>query len=284
MITFAEILTGLEMGLIYGIVAMGIYLTFRVIDFPDLTCDGSFVCGAAVSTIALKAGWNPWWALGTAFGAGAMAGGVTGILYIFGRVTDLLSGILVAFMLYSLNLRIMGGVPNVTLWQEPTLFTQNMDPWLLLTLLAVGLWGIGSYLLSTDFGLALRSLGQNKRLAQNNGVNLTFMTVIGLVLSNSLIGLGGGLFSQHQGFTDISQGVGTVIIGLAAVMIGQKIFPFSSITLNILACFGGSIVYRLIIAFALHNESLGLTTSDLNLITGLMLIGIMRLPTLRRFS
>lgn len=281
-LSFSEVLISLELGLIYGIVAIGIYLTFRIINFPDLTCDGSFVCGAAVSTIALKAGWNPALAVLAAAAAGAFAGGTTGLVYSYGRVTDLLSGILVAFMLYSINLRIMGGVPNIALLQESTLFTYGYNQALILLLIAFILWIGCRYLLKTDFGLALRSIGQNVRLAENNGINVAKITMIGLILSNMLIGLGGGLFSQHQGFTDISQGLGTVIIGLAAVTIGEKIFALTTMGWRLFACLTGSILYRLIMAVALHNESLGLETSDLNLITGLILIGIMRLPAIKR--
>jgi putative ABC transport system permease protein len=185
-------------------------------------------------------------------------------------------------MLYSINLKIMGGVPNIALLQEPTVFTYGFNQASILTLIAFVLWIGCCYLLKTDFGLALRSIGQNLRLAENNGVNIAKMTMIGLILSNMLIGLSGGLFSQHQGFTDISQGVGTVIIGLAAVTIGEKIFATSAVGWAIFSCLMGSILYRLIMAIALHNESLGLNTSDLNLITGLILIGIMRMPSLKR--
>ncbi|MDP3533251.1 MAG: hypothetical protein Q8S31_08215 [Alphaproteobacteria bacterium] len=276
-----ELLISLEMGLIYGIVGIGIYLTFRVIDFPDLTCDGSFVLGAASSAILIKSGCNPFLALFLAMIAAGIAGLATGILYTKFRITELLSGILVAFMLYSINLRVMSGLPNITLINEPSIFTDQNS---LLVLIAIaGFISLGmSAFLKTDFGLALRSIGQNKRLALNNGVNVKFMTIIGLVMSNGLIGLGGALFSQHQGFADISQGIGTVIVGLAGLMIGEKMIGFRSLWLVIPACLLGSIMYRIFIAFALHSEFLGLETQDLNLITGFMVIGIMLLPKLRR--
>jgi putative ABC transport system permease protein len=276
-----ELLISLEMGLIYGIVAIGIYLTFRVIDFPDLTCDGSFVLGAASSAILIKSGCNPILALFLAMIAGGIAGFATGILYTKFRITELLSGILVAFMLYSINLRVMSGLPNITLINEPSIFTDQNS---LLVLIAIAVFislGMSAFL-KTDFGLALRSIGQNKRLALNNGVNVKFMTIIGLVISNGLIGLGGALFSQHQGFADISQGIGTVIVGLAGLMIGEKMIGFRSLWLVIPACLLGSVMYRIFIAFALHSEFLGLETQDLNLITGFMVIGIMLLPKLRR--
>ena len=273
----AEIIASLEIGLIYGMVAIGIYLTFRIIDFPDLTCDGSFVFGAAASAVALKMGVDPWLTLGIATLAGGLAGLATGILNVYFRVSNLLAGILVAFMLYSINLKVMGNIPNIALINEPTIFSV-LHPLAILAIVALIIWLITSYILTTDFGLALRSIGQNPKIAAVYGVRISLMTIAGLVLSNALIGLGGGLFTQHQGFVDVSQGVGTVIIGLAAVMIGEKLLRFRSILFGILCCLLGSIIYRLVIALALNSEWLGLETTDLNLITGLIVIAIMWFP------
>jgi putative ABC transport system permease protein len=274
--TLNEIMMSLEIGFIYGIVAIGIYITFRVIDFPDLTCDGSFVLGAVVSGVLIKAGIAPWISLLAATLAGSAAGSLTGILYTKFRVTNLLAGILVSFMLYSVNLRIMSGIPNISLINSNIIFAQF--PVIELSMIGMSICAIITYLLRTDFGLALRSIGLNKRLAQNSGVNVSCMTIIGLALSNSIIALGGALFSQHQGFADVGSGVGTVIIGLASVMIGERIMPCKSILLQTISCLVGSIIYRLFISFALYSDSLGLTTSDLNLITGVMVIIIMYMP------
>lgn len=271
--TVNEIMMSLEIGLIYGIVAIGIYITFRVIDFPDLTCDGSFVLGAVVSGVLIKAGTAPWISLLAATLAGSAAGSLTGILYSKFRVTNLLAGILVSFMLYSINLRIMSGIPNISLINSNIIFAQF--PIIELSIIGMSICAMITYLLRTDFGLALRSIGLNKRLAQNSGVNVSYMTIIGLALSNSIIALGGALFSQHQGFADISSGVGTVIIGLASVMIGERIMLYKSILLKTTSCLVGSIIYRVFISVALYSDSLGLTTSDLNLITGIMVIIIM---------
>lgn len=272
-----ELMMSLEIGLIYGIVAIGIYLTFRIIDFPDLTCDGSFVLGAAASGILIKNGYNPYLGILVALVAGGMAGLVTGILNTCLKVTDLLSGILVTFMLYSINLKVMGGLPNIALIQMPTIFT-GMNALIVFIIISLIIWGASGYLLKSDFGLALRSIGQNKQLALINGVHLKKMVGLGLILSNSLIALGGALFSQHQSFVDVGSGVGTVIIGLASVMIGERLFRARSPWIGILACLVGSVIYRLFISFALHAEILGLETQDLNLVTGLMVIGIMALP------
>lgn len=274
--TLNEIIMSLELGLIYGIITTGIYLTFRVIDFPDLTCDGSFVLGAAVSSILIKHGFNPWLSLLAAVVAGSMAGYITGILYTRFKVTNLLAGILVSFMLYSINLRIMGGIPNISFVDNDTIFQQS--PIIKLVIISLSICFISTYILMTDFGLGLRSIGQNKKLAQSSGINIYYMTIIGLAFSNGIIALGGALFSQHQGFADVGSGVGTVIIGFASVMIGERIMPYRSILAQTISCLVGSIIYRLFISLALHSDALGLSTSDLNLFTGIMIIAIMYIP------
>ena len=271
--TFNEIIMSLEVGLIYGIVALGLYLTFRVIDFPDLTCDGSFVLGSATASVLIQAGVNPWLSLLAALCAGALAGMLTAILYLRLHVTNLLAGILVSFMLYSINLRIMGGLPNISLMDGGTLLYDA--PVLQLLMIACLMCALLSYLLLTDFGLSLRCIGFNTKLASNSGVNVAWMTMVGLALSNALVALGGGLFSQHQGFADVGSGVGTIIIGLASVMLGEKILPFRGVVSGVLSCLLGSVMYRLFIGFALHSDALGLSTSDLNLVTGLMVMAIM---------
>lgn len=268
-----ELLMSLELGLIYAIVALGIYITFRILDFPDLTCDGSFVLGAATSSMLIKTGLNPWMSLMAAFTAGAFAGIITALLYLQLRVTNLLSGILVGFMLYSINLRVMGDTPNISLLNDITIF--ESAPLLPLAIICFLSCVFLTYLLLTDFGLSLQSIGQNTRLAQNSGVNVPVMTTLGLALSNAFIGLGGGLFAQHQGFADIGSGSGTLIIGLASVMIGEKLLSYRSLPMKILSCLAGSIVYRLFISFALHSDLIGLSTSDLNLVTGVLIVSIM---------
>lgn len=270
-----EIIMSLEIGFIYGIVAIGVYLAFKVIDFPDMTCDGSFVLGAAVSTVMIKFGYNPLLALLLSMAIGALAGMITGIINTCFKVTELLSGVLVAFMLYSVNLRIMGGIPNIALIDPKTIFIANIPALIILLIISAIICILLNYLLTTDFGLALRSIGQNKKLAQFSGININTMVIVGLALSNGFIAFGGALFSQHQEFTDINGGIGTIIIGFASVMIGERILPYRSIITQLLSCLLGSILYRLIISFALHSEILGLEAQDLNLITGLLVISIM---------
>ncbi len=265
-----EILTSLELGLIYGIVATGIYFAFQVLDFPDLTCDGSFMVGSAVIVSSIQNGISPSIALILATCASGLCGLTTGVLYAYGRISNLLSGILTAFMLYSINLRIMGNTPNLSLPQG--IGIQNID---ILIIMAIIVWSMSSYILTTDFGLALRSVGTNPRLANIYGISTNKYIIIGLMISNALIGMGGALFCLQQGFSDISQGIGTVVVGLAAIIIGKKILFSKSLWLNILSCIIGSIVYRFVVAIGLHSSGIGLKASDMNILTGLILIALM---------
>ena len=274
MITLNELSMSLELGLIYAIVAMGIYITFRIINISDLSCDGSFVLGAATSSALIKAGMNPALALLIAVLAGGASGSITGFLITRLKISDLLSGILVAFMLYSINLKVMGGLPNIALIGQATVFSFSPSLILLPAIVFIVFAFLG-YMLYTHFGLAFRSIGQNPLLAKTMGVNVRLMTMIGLILSNALISLSGGLLSQSQGFADVGSGIGTVIIGLASVIIGERLLPFRSIGVKLIACVLGSIVYRLLMSVALHSEILGLETQDMNLITGLLVIAIM---------
>jgi putative tryptophan/tyrosine transport system permease protein len=269
--TLNEVRMSLEIGLIYGLVALGIYIPFRGIDFSDLSGDGSFVVGAAISVLLIQGGYHPLITIPATLMVGAAVGMVTGTLTLFGRVSSLLSGILVAFMLYSINLRIMGGIPNRALIGFPTLFTL-FSPVVVLGAICLAAYGAVSYFFISDLGLALRSVGYNKRLAQNNGVSISAMTLLGLCMSNALIALGGALFCQHQGFSDVGCGVGTVIVGLVSTMIGESLFRTRSLLGPLLGCFIGSIIYRIFISFALYADVLGLQAYDLNLLTGLMVI------------
>jgi putative ABC transport system permease protein len=272
MMSLQELLTSIEVGFIFGSVAIGIYLTFRTINFTDLTCDGSFVLGASVSAVLIKCGMNPYLSLLISFVSGGIAGLSTGILNIKFKITDLLSGIIVAFMLYSVNLRVLGNSPNITFVDCPTVFSSGNT--ILLAMLVMVLLSL-IYLLSSGFGLKLRAIGYNKQFALTSGINVKLMTIIGLMLSNAMISFGGGLFSQYQGFCDASQGTGTLVIGLASVVLGERILLFRREPLLILSCIAGSILYRILIGLALHSDVLGIGTQDLNLITGAIIILIM---------
>ncbi|MEO8401620.1 MAG: ABC transporter permease [Gammaproteobacteria bacterium] len=270
----------LELGLIYGLVALGVYLTFRVINFPDLTVDGSFPLGAAVVAGLLIHGIHPIIATLVAVLAGALAGVVTGYLHVRLRVMGLLAGILTMTALYSVNIRIMGR-PNIALLNVDTLFSGNFSPLIILSGIVIFiLLIIGRFLLS-EYGLALRASGSNPRLSRAYGINVNTTIIITLAISNALVSLAGALFAELQGFADVSLGAGTLITGLASVIIGEAILFTRNIMGRVFACLLGAIVFRIAIAFALNSGSLGLQASDLNLLTALLIIMTLMIPRFR---
>lgn len=277
-----------EMGLIYGLVAIGVLISFRILDFPDLTADGSFPLGAAVSAILIVNGVNPWLATGAALGGGLMAGFVTGWLNIRWGILHLLASILTMTALYSINLRIMGR-PNIALLDEVTILSfmegygfSNMTTTIVfLSILVFLVIAFLFWFFSGEIGLALRATGANKKMAQAQGVHTNGKILIGMAMSNGFIALGGSLFAQSQGFADVTLGLGTIVSGLAAVIIGEAIFHTRHILLKIISCVLGSIVYRLAIALALNAGVLGLKASDLQLVAAVIVGIAMMLPKAR---
>jgi putative tryptophan/tyrosine transport system permease protein len=270
----------LEIGLIYGLVALGVFLSFRVLSFPDLTVDGSFPLGAAVAASAIVAGVDPYVATLLAIVAGALAGLVTALLNVRFRILHLLASILTMIALFSINLRIMGR-PNIALIAEPTVLTpfeglgvpaMLLKPLVVGVLLAAVVALLAGFLLS-EYGLAMRATGANPRMARAQGIATGQTVYVGMALSNALVALAGALFAQTNGFADITIGTGTIVVGLAAVIVGETILPARRIWLVVLACVLGSILYRLAVAFALNADVLGLEASDLNLVTA-VLVGL----------
>ncbi|MDR1438348.1 MAG: hypothetical protein LBI69_04825 [Puniceicoccales bacterium] len=264
----SEFAMAVEMGLIYGIIAIGIMLTFRIINFADMTCDGSFVFGGCVASILVKNGLSPAIGCAAAFIAGAAAGWVTALLHSRYKITDILAGILVAFMLYSINLRLLGGMPNITL-EGSCLGNFGLLVTAMAAVLLIG------YLLNTDFGLALRAIGHNSCLAKASGINVAAMMALALALSNGLIGLGGAFFCLTQSFCDVGSGIGTLIVAMASLIIGERILPFRSPTVAAASCVVGSVIYRILVGFALHGNDGIFRSSDFNLITGVLIVAIM---------
>lgn len=278
----------IETGLIYGLVAFGIYISFRVLDFPDLTVDGSFPLGAAVAAMLILAGWNPWLATAAAILAGMAAGAVTALLNVKLKILNLLASILTMIALYSVNLRIMGR-PNVALLTEETVLTPwyNLDlayhqvPVLLFIIVVfVGLILLWRFMKS-ETGLAMRATGANPRMARAQGIATGAMIVLGVALSNGLVGLAGALFAQSQGAADVTMGVGVIVIGLASLIGGEAVITPSTVIRALLACVVGAIIYRLAIAFALNADVLGLQAQDLNLITAVLVTLAIVLPGVR---
>jgi len=278
-----QFLGALELGLIYGLVAIGVYLTFRVIDFPDLTVDGTFPMGAAIASAMIVGGINPYLATLIAFFGGAAAGCMTAYLHVRWKILGLLAGILTMTGLYSINLRIMGR-PNIPLLSDDTIFTPfNSEFWVLggVTLLVV--FAI-VYFLNSEVGLGVRATGVNPQVARAQGVRVRWMIVLTLALSNGIVAVAGALFAQAQGFADVSLGVGTIIIGLASVIVGEAIFRTRVIGWLIFGCVAGSIIYRVAIALALNVGGFGLKASDLKLITALLIALTMIIPKIKKRS
>lgn len=274
-----------EMGLIYALVALGVLLTFRILNFPDLTVDGTFPLGGAVAAALISAGMDPVVATLAACLAGASAGYVTAYLHVRLHIMQLLASILVMIALYSINLRIMGK-PNVPLLDVPTVFdlVQPLgwaDEWLkpacMLVVVAVVKLLLDA-LFATDLGMALRATGSNPRMARAQGVSTDAMTLGGLALSNALVAFGGALYAQSQGGADISMGIGTIVIGLAAVIIGETLMPARRLAWVTLACVMGAVMYRVFIAAALNGDFVGLQAQDLNLVTAVLVTLALLIP------
>ncbi|NMM80743.1 ABC transporter permease [Acidovorax sp. SRB_14] len=284
-----SLLGAIEIGLIFSLVALGVFISFRLLRFPDLTVDGSFPLGGAVCAILISSGVNPWLATLAATVAGAFAGLVTGWLNVRLKIMDLLASILVMIALYSINLRVMGG-PNVPLINDPTLFTllqpAGMDDYvarpLLLAVIVIAAKLFMDWFFSTERGLAIRATGSNARMARSQGVNTGAMVLLGMAVSNALVGLAGALFAQTQGGSDISMGIGTIVIGLAAVIVGESILPSRRLIYATLAVVIGAIVYRFFIALALNSDFIGLKAQDLNLVTAVLVTIALVIPQLKR--
>ncbi|MGZ0050217.1 ABC transporter permease [Brevibacillus gelatini] len=288
------IMGAIEQGLLFGILALGVFLTFRILNVPDLTVDGSFALGGAIAAKFIIDGTNPYLATLLAFVVGGLAGAFTGVLHTKGKVNALLAGILTMIALYSINLRIMGKA-NLPLLREDTLFTYVKD--LSIPNLTVGgvilLTGVSvvfivgilllklaiDWFLHTDLGLDLRATGDNPKMIRSFGVNTDTTTIIGLALSNGLVAVSGAWVAQYQGFADVGMGIGMIVIGLASVIVGEVLFGSSSIFRVTLAVILGSIVYRLVIALALQA---GLNPSDMKLITALIVIVALTVPTVAK--
>lgn len=267
-----------ELGLLYALMALGVYITFRILDFPDLTVDGSFTTGGAIAAIMIAHGYSPVLACLAAFAGGLVAGACTGLLHTKGKINGLLSGILMMIALYSINMRIMGK-PNISLLGADTLFT-SMKPIVVVLIIVIVFKLLLDAFLHTDLGLALRATGDNARMIRSFGANTDRTTILGLSLSNGLVALSGALIAQHSGFADISMGIGMIVIGLASVIIGEAIFGSRTVFQATLAAVLGSIVYRIVVALALRVE--WLKASDLKLITAIIVIIALVLPSVQR--
>ena len=289
--TLYAALGAVEQGLVYGIMVIGVYLTFRILDFPDLTVDGSLPLGAAISAIAITSGVNPYLSLVFALLGGCVAGMITAILNTKFKILHLLASILTMIALYSINIRIMGG-PNIALMGSPTVFDSIIHLGvpsqyagiLVFSVFAVSVTATMIWFLKTELGMAILATGDNSQMITSLGVNTHTIIILGVGLSNGLVALSGALIAQNQGAADVGMGIGTIIAGLASVIIGETIFGDHSIARAFVAALLGSIVYRLAIALALGLElgEFRFNPSDLNLITALLVIIALIAPNIKK--
>lgn len=272
-------------GLVFGIMALGVFITFRVLDFADLTVDGSFPLGSAVMAMLLTAGVNPLFAMTAAFAAGGVAGAVTAVIHSKLKIPGLLAGILTMTMLHSINLRIMGNRANVSLLRVDTLFRSISDfassfmpgeygILLFLALFTLIVLVATNLFFHTDFGITVGALGSNQQMITSQGMNPEVIKLLGVSLSNGLVGVSGALAAMYQGFADVNAGTGTVVAGLASVMIGEFLLRSNKIELLTFRVILGSILYRAIMfAGRQYGYLIRLTANDLKLITGVLIIG-----------
>ncbi len=270
-------------GLIFSIMVIGVLISYRILDFADLTCDGSFATGAAIATMAILKGANLPLALVLATLGGAVAGAVTATIHNRLKVPGLLAGILTMTMLYSVNIRILGGRANVPLLRVTTVYTRFPEifsfvshSWALLLgtlIIALAVKFLIDLFFRADLGISIGALGSNEQMIISMGINPKILKVIGMALSNGLIALSGGLLAQYQGFADANLGQGMVVQGLAAIMIGEFLFDSNRISLITLRVILGAIIYKALMFFGrYYGYHINLTPSDLKLLTGILVI------------
>ena len=282
------IVSAIGQGLLWALLGLGLYLTFRILNFADMTVEGTFPLGAAVAVANLAHGMSLYLATFLALLAGMIAGLVTGLLYTKGKIPILLAGILTMTAIYSINLRIMGG-SNISLIGKKTLLNneflkslpQYFNSVVLGVIVVVIITGILVFFLNTDFGQAFIATGDNPKMAKSLGIYTDSMIIIGLMLSNGIVALCGALIAQNNGYADINMGIGTIVIALASIIIGEVAFGELTLNQRLVAVTLGSIIYRLILLAVLQ---LGFSANDLNLISSIVLALCMMLPQLEKIA
>lgn len=270
-------------GLIWGIMAIGVYITFRVLDFADLTVDGTLATGGAVLVITMMNGMNVYVALLLSFIAGCVAGLVTGVLNTLLGIPPILAGILTQLALYSVNLRILGKSNQaLSIYKYHVLasMTDITKAIIIVAIFVVAIIAILYWFFDTELGHSIRATGCNQNMSRANGINIKFTKIVALILSNGLVALAGGLLSQYQGFADVNMGRGAIVIGLAAVIIGEVIFGkiFKNFALRLLAVAFGGIIYYIVMQFVIN---LGLNTDDLKLLTAVIVAIFLGIPYIK---
>lgn len=282
--TIVSLQGSIELGMIYAIMSLGVFISFRTLNMPDLTVDSSFTLGAAVSAVMCSAGHSCIGIL-LSFLAGFLAGCITALLDTKLKIQPLLAGILMMLSLYSINLRAMGGKANISLLYKPTIFNlpggafvQNNGSWIVSLTILLIVYMFLLLFLRTEFGLSLRATGDNDRMVRALGGNTDFTILIGLASSNGLVAASGGMIAQFQSFADISMGVGMTVIGLASVVIGEVVFGTRPLSRRLAAVILGSILYRSIVALALDS---GMPPTDLKLISAVIVAAALSSTTAR---
>ena len=261
----------IEQSLIFAIMVLGVYISFRILNFPDMTVDGTFPFGAAISAKLLTLGVNPYLTLLVALIAGAAAGAITGLIHVKLKVKDLLAGILVMTALYSVNLRVMGK-SNIPLFEEDNIFNTEYSMMITIVVLILISKLLLDYLLKTKFGFALKAIGDNENLIVSLGLNEEKYKIYGLMIANAFVAFSGAVLAQYQGFADVGMGTGIIVIGLASIIIGDTLFGKRRRLAGTTIVIIGSILYRGVIAVTL---SIGMDASDLKLITSVIVIIIL---------
>lgn len=267
------ILGAFELGGIFSILALGIYISYKVLNIPDLTVDGSFTTGCAVSAVVTVAK-APELGILMAFVAGCLAGAFSGILITKLKIDPILSGILTQISLYSINLHIMDEKPNIALINSQTIFDKfgvlgEMSDLILIYLFVIVLTALLAYFLKTQMGVALRACGDNEDMVRASSIDTDKMKIFGLALANGLVAMSGAIYTQHQSYADITAGIGMMVIGLASIIIGLTFIRTKSVYLSLIATVTGAIFYRFVLTIALQ---MGLPSSDLKILSAVIVI------------
>lgn len=277
---FSTIQTAILLGMVFAIMSFGVFISFKVLNIPDLTIDGSFTTGCAISAICATQGY-PFLGLVFAFLGGGIAGVVSGLLQTKCKVQSILAGILTMTALYSINLKILGGKPNVSLFGKHTIFTpfenllgNNTNIIIVFVLLIIIIVLLYAFL-QTQLGMSLRATGDNEAMVRASSINSDRMKILGLALANALVALGGAVFAQNQGFADVSGGIGMMVVGLASIIVGEAFLRRKTMIFQFMAVIVGAIVYRFILTLALQ---LGIAASDMNLFSAILVALAISLP------
>lgn len=282
---YSIILGAVSLGLLWAVMTMGVFITYRILDYADLTVEGSLVTGAAIAAKLISEGTDPFVALSAAFIGGCAAGCVTGLLNTVMKIPGLLAGILSMIALYSVNIRIMGKA-NITLLKSRTVYdvlenigiSNDIAVLIFAVLLNTALVGILYWFFTSQLGYAIRAAGDNRKMARAQGINTDLMKILALAISNGLVAMSGGLIAQYQKYTDVSMGQGAIVIGLASVIIGEVLFYRRGFLGKLVAVVSGAVVYRLIIAAVIE---LGMQPTDLKLFTAITVALALYTPNIK---